>query len=145
VGVAGAPEGAREFELSATLSAAPYGAFRLQACCAGIVFASAHYIQGTGPTFGQVGVVEEIGKFQLGGWALDMSRPDRPVTLDVRLGALWIGALQTLIPRPDIQARYDVSQPCGFKYTKPAPLRGANVGDIRFFIANTDVELGRRL
>jgi hypothetical protein len=127
--------------LRADVGAPIDGGIRLVACCAGTVFASAAHIEEAGSSLGKLGVVDEVGKWRLGGWAIDLHRPDRPVTVDVRLGALWIGAAQTLIPRRDIQARFSVSQPSGFSYSIPAPLRSARLGALRLFIANTDIEL----
>lgn len=100
----------------------------------------ADYAPGVSQTF--MGGVELASPARLGGWAVNLEQPDKPVTLVVQLGVRFVGAVQTVHARHDIQARFGVDQPGGFIFPIPAPLRTRAPQVFRVLVANTQVEIG---
>jgi len=99
-----------------------------------------NYSAGISESF--LGGVEVTSPSQLGGWAVNLDQPDIPVTLAIHLGSRFIGAVQTVHARPDIQSRFGVNQPGGFIFWIPAPLRTQAPQVYRVLVANTQVEIG---
>jgi hypothetical protein len=89
-----------------------------------------------------LGGVELASPTSLGGWAVNLEQPDLPVTLVIQLGIRFVGAVQTVHSRPDVQARFGVNQPGGFVYNIPGPLRTRATQVFRVLVANTQVEIG---
>ena len=89
-----------------------------------------------------LGGVELASPTSLGGWAVNLEQPDLPVTLVIQLGNRFVGAVQTVHTRPDVQARFGVNQPGGFVFPIPVPLRTRASQVFRVMVANTQVEIG---
>jgi len=88
------------------------------------------------------GSVEQAINFVVTGWAVNLEAPHVPVAISVMLGARPIDAIVTSISRPDVQSQFGARIPVGFSYAVPAFLRSGTPGLLRFFVANTEIELG---
>lgn len=96
----------------------------------------------TRPAESFAGSVEQMTGFVVTGWAVNLEAPNVPVAITVMLGARPIDAVVTSISRPDVQTQFGTRIPAGFSYAIPAFLRGGAPGLLRFFVANTEIELG---
>lgn len=88
------------------------------------------------------GSVEQMVGFIVTGWAVNLEAPHVPVAISVMLGARPIDAVVTNISRPDVQNQFGARIPVGFSYAVPAYLRAGAPALLRFFVANTEIELG---
>ena len=88
------------------------------------------------------GCVEVMTGTVVTGWAINLENPNIPVTLTVMLGARQIAACVTNVPRPDVQSQFGSRVSAGFAYPAPPFLRAGSPALLRFFIANTAIELG---
>lgn len=86
--------------------------------------------------------VEQMVGFVVTGWAVNLEAPHVPVAITVMLGARPIDAIVTNVSRPDVQSQFGAKIPVGFSYAVPAFLRAGAPGLLRFFVANTEIELG---
>lgn len=88
------------------------------------------------------GLVEDFDGKEIKGWAVNFDVPNRPVVLAVHLGTRLVGYCGATLRRPDVEAQFGATIPLGFAYTVPLPLREVGPALFRFYIANTEIELG---
>lgn len=88
------------------------------------------------------GVVEVFDGMSVQGWAVNIATPNRPVVLAVYAGGKLAGYCGASHSRPDIETQFGTTSHLGFSFNVPMPLRSLGPLVYRFFIANTDIELG---
>lgn len=88
------------------------------------------------------GVVEIFDGMSVQGWAVNIASPGRPVILAVYAGGQLAGYCGASHSRPDIETQFGTTAPLGFSFNVPMPLRALGPLVYRFFIANTEIELG---
>ena len=117
------------------------GQVHFEARSEGQAFASLDQNFGVGLSDLFAGQVEGVANGVIRGWAVNLGAGEIPITLNVHLGALWLGSTITDQPRGDIRRRFGVKGDAGFGFPIPAPFRTSKAQAFRLFYANTAIEL----
>lgn len=115
---------------------------QLEVLAGGVTIGERQVGAGRKPAELYAGSVEQMVGSVVTGWAVNLEEPNLPVTLTVMLGARQISSCVTNVPRPDVQNQFGSRVAAGFVYPAPPFLRAGAPALLRFFIANTSIELG---